>query len=183
MTEPLVEFRRYVEELPRDVREILQLAEDAAVPKSLRKGAVGALNYVLLNLDIVPDWVPVIGLFDDAAILRVAMELMADEDAPGVPTLRLAVIARLSNDADVVKDFLGADLYDRLRNYVAGLATREVQGRTPDAILRDTRHFAEWKRDVEGFLKAFRPDLRAMQDPGKLARDLRAYFQSKLAKV
>ena len=45
-------FSHRGEAVPRDVREILQLAEDAAVPKSLRKGAVGALNYMLLNLDI-----------------------------------------------------------------------------------------------------------------------------------
>jgi uncharacterized membrane protein YkvA (DUF1232 family) len=164
MPDAIVKFRKYVESLPRDAKEVLAIATDKKVSKTARKHAVAALNYLLLQLDLVPDWVPVIGLCDDAFILRVAMAMMADED-PQLSAEQTATMGRLANEADEVKGFLGDDLNDLLRGFVVELGDREISKRVPDKIVTDDKTLAAFKRDIEGHLKSVKPDLRPMEDP------------------
>jgi uncharacterized membrane protein YkvA (DUF1232 family) len=179
MPDAIVKFRKYVESLPRDAKEVLAIATDKKVSKTARKHAVAALNYLLLQLDLVPDWVPVIGLCDDAFILRVAMAMMADED-PQLSAEQTATMGRLANEADEVKGFLGDDLNDLLRGFVVELGNREISKRVPDKIVTDDKTLAAFQRDIEGHLKSVKPDLRPLEDPEKLERDLLSYFRTKL---
>ncbi len=179
MPDALVKFRKFVESLPRDAKEVLAIATDKKVPKTARKHAVAALNYLLLQLDLVPDWVPVIGLCDDAFVLRAAMAMLADED-PQLSGEQTTTMGRLANEADEVKAFLGDELNDLLRSYVVALGDREIAKRVPDKIVSDDKALAGWKRDIEGHLKGVKPDLRPMQEPEKLERELLAYFGTKL---
>jgi len=180
MSEAIGKFRRYVESLPRDAGEILAIAADKDLPKPARRAAVAALNYLLLQLDLVPDWVPVIGLCDDAFVLRLSMALLAEEDPQGLSMEQLATMGRLANDADQVRAFLGDTIADRLRTFVVDLRDREIAKRFPDKIITDDKTFTAWRRDIEGHLKGYRPDLRPMQDEDKLERDLLVYFRTKL---
>jgi uncharacterized membrane protein YkvA (DUF1232 family) len=180
MSEAIGKFRRYVETLSRDAGEILAIAADKSLPKPARRAAVSALNYLLLQLDLVPDWVPVIGLCDDAFVLRISMALLAEEDPKGLSMEHLATMGRLANDADDVRAFLGDEVTDRLRVFVGDLGGREIGKRFPDKIITDDKTFADWRRDIEGHLKGYRPDLRPMQDEEKLERDLVSYFRTKL---
>lgn len=41
--------------------------------------AIATLLYVISPLDIIPDFIPLIGLFDDATVLAYAFTLLADE--------------------------------------------------------------------------------------------------------
>lgn len=41
--------------------------------------AIAALLYVIAPLDIIPDFIPLIGLFDDATVLAYTFTLLADE--------------------------------------------------------------------------------------------------------
>lgn len=179
MSDAIAKFRKYVESLPRDAKEVLAIATDKKVPKTARKHAVAALNYLLLQLDLVPDWVPVIGLCDDAFVLRAAMAMLADED-PQLSGEQTTTMGRLANEADEVKEFLGEELNDLLRGFVVGLGDREIARRVPATIVTDEKTLVGWKRDIEGHLKGLKPDLRPMQDPEKLERELRAYFGTKL---
>jgi uncharacterized membrane protein YkvA (DUF1232 family) len=179
MADAIVTFRKYVESLPRDAKEVLAIAVDKKVPKTARKHAVAALNYLLLQLDLVPDWVPVIGLCDDAFVLRAAMAMMADED-PKLSAEQTATMGRLANEADEVKAFLGDELNDLLRAFVVGLGDKEIARRVPATIVTDDKTLATWKRDIEGHLKGTKPDVRPMQDPEQLERQLKAYFRTKL---
>jgi uncharacterized membrane protein YkvA (DUF1232 family) len=180
MAEGMLQFRDFVRTLPADAREALALAEDQALPQEGRRYAVAALNYLLLNLDLVPDWVPAIGLCDDAAVLRLAMAAIAEMDLPDLPVGRMAPLGRLANEADAVRALLGPELAEALAEHLDGLRDREVQGRKPDTLLRNERAFAAWKREIEGVLKAQRPDVRAWQDPDKLTRDFLTYLRTKL---
>ena len=179
MPDAIVKFRKFVESLPRDATDVLAIAADKKAPKAARKHAVAALNYLLLQLDLVPDWVPVIGLCDDAFVLRTAMAMLADED-PQLSAEQTATMGRLANEADEVKAFLGEEINDLLRGFVVGLGDREIAKRVPDKIVTDEKTLAAWKRDVEGHLKGVKPDLRPMQDPEQLERELLAYFRTKL---
>ncbi|HEY3360033.1 MAG TPA: DUF1232 domain-containing protein [Polyangia bacterium] len=182
MAEGILRFREFVRALPTDVHEVLLLAEDAKAPKPARRYAVAALNYLLLNLDLVPDWVPVLGLCDDAAILRLAMAAVAEQDLPDLAVGRVAAIGRLANEADAVRELVGVELAGALERYVAELCDREVLGRKPDRILADERTFGAWRGEIEAMLKAQRPDLKPWQDPDKLTRDLLSYLQTKLGR-
>jgi uncharacterized membrane protein YkvA (DUF1232 family) len=179
MPDAIVKFRKYVESLPRDAKEVLAIAIDKKVPKTARKHAVTALNYLLLQLDLVPDWVPVIGLCDDVFVLRAAMAMMADED-PALSAEQTATMGRLANEADEVKSFLGDELNDLLRGFVVDLGEREISRRVPDKVVTDDKALTAWKRDIEGHLKGIKPDLRPLEDPEKLERELLAYFRTKL---
>ena len=152
------------------------------MPKTARKHAVAALNYLLLQLDLVPDWVPVIGLCDDAFVLRVAMALLADE-GPQLSGEQTTTMGRLANEADEVKAYLGDDLNDQLRGFVVALGEREISKRVPDKIVTDDKTLTAWTRDIEGHLKGIKPDLRPLQDSEKLERELLAYFRTKLGKT
>ncbi len=41
--------------------------------------AIATLLYVMSPLDIIPDFIPLVGLFDDAAVLAYAFSLLTDE--------------------------------------------------------------------------------------------------------
>lgn len=72
---PLQVFR-FVWHLPRFVRLYWRLFNDrrvSVIPKAL---LLAALAYVLLPIDLIPDWMPpVLGEIDDIAIVAIALKL------------------------------------------------------------------------------------------------------------
>lgn len=49
------------------------------VPWKTIAAVVGALVYVLMPLDLVPDFIPVVGLLDDAAVIAACLKLVSDD--------------------------------------------------------------------------------------------------------
>ncbi|WP_285116178.1 DUF1232 domain-containing protein [Leifsonia sp. fls2-241-R2A-40a] len=58
---------------PDVVRLIRRLAVDPAVPRATRWWLVALLVYLLLPIDLIPDFLPVIGYADDAIITAIAL--------------------------------------------------------------------------------------------------------------
>ena len=48
-------------------------AKDPAVPKSSKMIIVGALSYLIFPVDLIPDFIPVVGLADDATVIAAAV--------------------------------------------------------------------------------------------------------------
>ena len=48
-------------------------AKSPEVPKSSKMIIVGALSYLIFPIDLIPDFIPVIGLADDAAVIVTAV--------------------------------------------------------------------------------------------------------------
>lgn len=48
-------------------------AKDPAVPKSSKMIIVGALSYLIFPVDLIPDFIPVVGLADDATVIATAV--------------------------------------------------------------------------------------------------------------
>jgi len=48
-------------------------AQNPAVPKSAKLTILGALGYLILPIDLIPDFIPVIGLVDDAGVIAYAL--------------------------------------------------------------------------------------------------------------
>jgi uncharacterized membrane protein YkvA (DUF1232 family) len=93
--------------LPDVVRLVSRLARDRTLPIGVRLRLWGLLGYLALPIDLVPDFIPVVGYADDAILVAVTLRSVAR--AAGVPALAkhwpgtpqgLAVVTRLAGIAE-----------------------------------------------------------------------------------
>jgi uncharacterized membrane protein YkvA (DUF1232 family) len=88
--------------LPDLVRLIKRLATDPGMPRGVRVRLAVLLGYLAIPIDLIPDFIPVIGYADDAIIIalvlrsvtRAAGPAALDEHWPGTPE-GLAALRRL----------------------------------------------------------------------------------------
>ena len=88
--------------LPDLVRLIKRLATDPGMPRGVRVWLAVLLGYLAIPIDLIPDFIPVIGYADDAIIIalvlrsvtRAAGPAALDEHWPGTPE-GLAAVRRL----------------------------------------------------------------------------------------
>ena len=52
-------------------------AKSPAVPKSSKMIIVGALSYLIFPVDLIPDFIPAVGLADDASVIAAAVYKVA----------------------------------------------------------------------------------------------------------
>ena len=92
--------------LPDVIRLLTRLARDRTVPFVARAWLWGLLAYLAMPIDLVPDFVPVLGYADDAILVLVALRAVARqagreklaEHWPGTPD-GLAALERLARIA------------------------------------------------------------------------------------
>jgi uncharacterized membrane protein YkvA (DUF1232 family) len=94
--------------IPDVVRLLRRLAADPAVPSGVRVWLGVLLVYLLIPIDIVPDFIPILGYADDAIVVAVALRFVArhagpealEKHWPGTPEgLRaLRTLAGLTNE-------------------------------------------------------------------------------------
>ncbi|CAN7333855.1 DUF1232 domain-containing protein [Microbacterium maritypicum] len=68
-----VDWRDIARLAPDIVRLIKRLATDTRVPRGTRAWLVALMIYLVLPIDLIPDFIPVIGYADDAIIVAVAL--------------------------------------------------------------------------------------------------------------
>ncbi|MGE0214720.1 YkvA family protein [Mycolicibacterium sp.] len=93
--------------LPDTVILLRRLAADPALPRGIRVRLLLMLLYLLLPIDLVPDFIPVLGHADDAIVVAVALRSVVrragadalDEHWPGTPE-GLQAVRRLSGLSD-----------------------------------------------------------------------------------
>jgi uncharacterized membrane protein YkvA (DUF1232 family) len=106
-------------------RLIWALARDSRIPASRKAILVGAVGYVLVGRDLVPDEIPVLGGIDDLAVVVLAVELFFE----GVPDEILQEkIEELEIDGDVFRHDM-----DQVRR-VTPAPVRKIIRRLPDAL-------------------------------------------------
>ena len=89
--------------LPDVIRLLSRLARDRTVPFAARAWLWGLLAYLAMPIDLVPDFVPVLGYADDAILILVALRAVVRragreklaEHWPGTPE-GLAALERLA---------------------------------------------------------------------------------------
>jgi uncharacterized membrane protein YkvA (DUF1232 family) len=72
-------------------------AFDRETPTHVKATLVGAIAYFVLPFDAIPDFLPVIGFTDDAAVLAAAIKLVTDHITPahrGAAQVKLAEMKR-----------------------------------------------------------------------------------------
>jgi uncharacterized membrane protein YkvA (DUF1232 family) len=79
--------------LPDVIRLVRRLAADPALPRGVRVRLFLLVGYLLLPVDLIPDFIPVVGFADDAIIVAWALRSVArvagpealDRHWPGTP--------------------------------------------------------------------------------------------------
>jgi uncharacterized membrane protein YkvA (DUF1232 family) len=110
---------------PLYVRLLWSLVLDSRTPASRKAMLAGALGYIALGRDIVPDQVPILGQLDDLVVVALATELFLDglDESLLSEKLEEAGISRTAYDEDVA----------RVRRLVPGPVRRAAR-RIPDAM-------------------------------------------------
>jgi uncharacterized membrane protein YkvA (DUF1232 family) len=68
--------------LPDLVRLLRRLAADSALPRGVRIRLVVLLGYLALPIDLVPDFVPVLGYADDTIVVALALRSVVRRAGP-----------------------------------------------------------------------------------------------------
>lgn len=97
------DWRGAVRLVPDVVRLVKRLAADPAVPRATRWWLLGLLGYLLSPIDLVPDFIPVLGVADDAIVTAIVLRFAIrhagvnaiERHWPGTPA-GLASILRLA---------------------------------------------------------------------------------------
>ncbi len=172
-------FAQWASELPADVDGTFKLLTNEAVANQGRRFLAGGLSYILTQLDIIPDHEKA-GAVDDCFVLRVAYGLAA-EHAAKVGTAEAGKIAKMTNEEDEVRGFLGDAMFAKLRRHVVELADKPVRGRTADQILSDPRLRGDLKRELDQSMKKVKA---VLLDDDKQAEAfevaVHSYFKMKL---
>ncbi|WP_051661153.1 YkvA family protein [Bosea sp. 117] len=79
-----------------DVTAAYYCALDSATPVRVRAMLFGALAYFVLPADSVPDFLPVLGFTDDAAVIAAALNLLAGHLRPEHRVAAREALDRLS---------------------------------------------------------------------------------------
>ena len=96
-----VDWREILRLVPDVIRLVRRLAADPTVPRGTRWWLVALLGYLLMPIDLVPDFIPVLGYADDAIIVAIVLRFAirhAGRDAierhwPGTPEGLAGVLA------------------------------------------------------------------------------------------
>jgi len=62
--------------LPDIARLLWRVVRDERVPRLVRGGLVGVAAYLALPVDVVPDWIPVLGQLDDVVVLTLGVRTL-----------------------------------------------------------------------------------------------------------
>jgi len=110
---------------PLYARLLWSLVADTRTPATRKAMLAGALGYIALGRDIVPDSIPILGQLDDLVVVALATELFLDglDETLLAEKLEEAGIPRAAYDEDVA----------RVRRLVPGPIRRTVR-RIPGAL-------------------------------------------------
>jgi uncharacterized membrane protein YkvA (DUF1232 family) len=169
----------WVAALSEDVEAVKAVLEAEDAHREARKLAAAGLCYLVTRLDLIPDWNETIGVIDDAMVLRICMDLAAAH--PPVPALADPVrvhVGRLANDVDVIKAFLGPELFDRLRRHCMRAPDIAVHGHSPTRVVDDVAARTALYADVADDLS--RIPAASFAQPEQVEPRLRSYLHHKL---
>jgi len=173
-------FKGWADSFRADVDALKAVVESSAADAESRRLAAGALAYLVTRMDLVPDHNEGIGIMDDIMVLRVCAQLATTSHKLGdLPASAEVAIGRMANEADKITAFLGAGLYDKLKQYTAKLAETAVRGRTPNQIVDDEAARKALYAEIDDELKRSVPVV--VSDPDDAELRLKAYLTHKLS--
>lgn len=67
-----------------DARLLWHALRHPAAPRWLKLGTLGLLAYLISPIDLIPDWIPLLGVVDDVVLLPLAVRWMITRLPPAV---------------------------------------------------------------------------------------------------
>jgi uncharacterized membrane protein YkvA (DUF1232 family) len=171
-------MKQWIDTFADDVATLQKIVTNEKVPREARVMAAGALGYLVTRMDLIPDWEETCGIIDDAMIMRVAIALASEKDIGDIDGDTMREVGRLANEAEVVHEFLGEDLYPRIKKYTQDLTHTVTRGRLPETVVDDAKARRDLWAEIKDELKALPP--APMTDPDAVARTVRNYLSQKL---
>jgi uncharacterized membrane protein YkvA (DUF1232 family) len=172
-------FKGWADSFRQDVDAMKAVVASTGADAESRRLAAGALNYLVMKLDLVPDHNEGIGIVDDVMVLRVCAMLATTSHKLGDLAAAAEVsLGRMANEADAVAAFLGTEQYDKLKAYCAKLGETAVRGRTPAQLVADENLRKQLYVEIDDELKRSVP--MVVKDPADAELRLKAYLKHKL---
>src|SRR2546423_3021713 len=117
-----------IRRLPTYIRLVWALLRDGRVPAQQKLILAGIGAYLFLPIDLIPDFVPVLGQLDDLAVVLLGLDLFIRSAPPDIVEEHLAKISQdkdqLRRDIATAERLLG-DRFGDVRDTVEKLRTRE----------------------------------------------------------
>ena len=117
-----------VRKLPTYARLVWGLARDGRVPAPQKLILAGIVGYLLMPLDLIPDFIPVLGQLDDLAVVLLGIDLFIKSAPADVVDAHLARIAKgrddLSKDMAQIQGILG-DRFTGIRDDLGRILERQ----------------------------------------------------------
>jgi uncharacterized membrane protein YkvA (DUF1232 family) len=83
---PIARLRRWAESITCDVYAIYLAGRDSRVPWYAKASAIAVAAYAFSPIDLLPDFIPILGLADELVLLPLAIILVARMISPDVMT-------------------------------------------------------------------------------------------------
>lgn len=117
-----------VRKLPAYARLVWGLARDPRVPNTQKLILVGIVGYLLMPIDVLPDFIPILGQLDDVAIVLLGLDLFIKAAPQDVVDEHLARVSKgrddLATDLEQVQGLLG-DTFTRLRDELGKILEKQ----------------------------------------------------------
>jgi len=107
--------------MPTYARLVWGLARDPRVPVQQKAVLAGIAAYLAFPIDLIPDFIPVLGELDDLAVLILGLDWFIRNAPPDVVDEHMARIARHDDTLTQDLDAAGTVLEDRARELRATL--------------------------------------------------------------
>jgi len=102
---------------------VCRLASDKRVPVKKKMVVAGIISYVLMPLDIIPDFIPVIGYLDDLVLIVMGLNIVLNDIEKKV------LLDNWSGDGDLLdlmkkisataEQFMNKNILQRIKNWVS----------------------------------------------------------------
>ncbi len=117
-----------VRKLPTYARLVWGLLRDPRVPAAQKLILAGIAGYLVLPLDLIPDFIPLMGQIDDLAVVLLGLDLFIRSAPQDVVEEHLARITRNSDDftrdTEAAQRLLG-DRFTAIRGNLERILTRQ----------------------------------------------------------
>lgn len=103
-------MRELLVTLPYDLKVLFEAMSDQNLPEEARRLAAGGVIYCLSPSDPIPDSVGLVGLVDDAILVRFVLERLLElggDEAAGYPERFPEQFEGLREDVALIRDYLG----------------------------------------------------------------------------
>ncbi|MCD6182388.1 MAG: DUF1232 domain-containing protein [Candidatus Cloacimonetes bacterium] len=115
----------YVMALPDFFILLIRLAMDSRVSKGQKFFLAGIIAYIMSPIDIIPDFIPVIGYVDDLVLVVYGLNLILNELSPAVLLDNWSgsqdVLGLMQNISETAEKFIDTKILKRIRTFLTGL--------------------------------------------------------------